>query len=50
MKKVNKKYQQIQARGKAACGTYPGQNRARTFADKKHKANKYACRGNYDQG
>ena len=28
-----------------AIGTYPGQNRARTFVDRKHRANKYACRG-----
>jgi len=27
-----------------AIGTFPGMNRARTFADRKHLANKYACR------
>jgi hypothetical protein len=28
-----------------AIGTFPGMGRARTFADRKHKANKNACRG-----
>lgn len=28
-----------------APGTYPGQNRARTFVDRRKKANKGACRG-----
>jgi len=37
--------ERLLARAKPACGTYPGQNRARTFADRKHKANKNACRG-----
>lgn len=37
--------ERLLARPKAACGTYPGANRARTFVDRKHKANKNACRG-----
>ena len=37
--------ERLVARPKAACGTYPGQNRARTFVDRKRKANKNACRG-----
>lgn len=37
--------ERILARPKAAIGTYPGANRARTFVDRKHKANKSACRG-----
>ena len=28
-----------------AIGTFPGMGRARTFVDRKHRANKYACRG-----
>jgi hypothetical protein len=28
-----------------AIGTFPGMGRARTFKDRKHHANKYACRG-----
>ena len=44
--------ERIVARTKPACGTYPGANRARTFVDRKHKANKSACRGKvqHDQG
>lgn len=41
--------ERILARPKAAIGTYPGANRARTFADRKHKANKNACRGRVRQ-
>ncbi len=37
--------EKILARVRVACGTYPGQNRARTFVDRKKKANKNACRG-----
>jgi hypothetical protein len=37
--------ERIVARPKAAIGTYPGQNRARRFVDRKRKANKQACRG-----
>lgn len=37
--------ERILARPKVATGTYPGQNRARTFVDRKRKANKLACRG-----
>ena len=37
--------ERILARAKPACGTFPGMNRARTFVDRKHKANKNACRG-----
>jgi len=36
--------EKILARPKVACGTYPGQNRARWFADRKKKANKGKCR------
>ena len=37
--------ERIVARPKAAIGTFPGMNRARTFVDRKRKANKNACRG-----
>jgi hypothetical protein len=37
--------ERIVARSKPAIGTYPGQNRARKFVDRKRKANKNACRG-----
>ncbi len=37
--------EKILARPKVACGTYPGQNRARRFVDRKKAANKSACRG-----
>jgi hypothetical protein len=37
--------ERIVARHKPACGTFPGMGRARTFVDRKHKANKNACRG-----
>jgi hypothetical protein len=39
--------EKILARPKPAIGTYPGQNRSRKFVDRKKKANKNACRGNY---
>jgi len=39
------KNERIMARPKAAVGTFPGMNRARTFVDRKRKANKNACRG-----
>lgn len=37
--------ERILLRTKVAVGTYPGQNRARTFTDRKKAANKKACRG-----
>lgn len=37
----------LAALSKVACGTYPGQNRARKFVDRKRRANKSACRGKY---
>jgi hypothetical protein len=37
--------EKIVARHKPACGTFPGMGRARTFKDRKHHANKNACRG-----
>jgi len=37
--------ERILAAAKAPCGTYPGANRSRKFVDRKHKANKQACRG-----
>lgn len=40
--------ERIVARPKPAIGTYPGQNRARTFVDRKKKANRNACRGKVD--
>lgn len=33
-----------------APGTYPGQNRARVFKDRKKEANRRACRGKYQPG
>jgi hypothetical protein len=33
-----------------AIGTFPGMGRARTFVDRKHRANKYACRGRVRHG
>lgn len=40
------KLELIQAMKRAtAPGTYPGQNRARTFVDRKKKADKNKCRG-----
>jgi hypothetical protein len=44
-KKPQTKAERILARPKPAIGTFPGMNRARTFADRKRKANKSACRG-----
>jgi len=41
------KAEKILARPRFACGTYPGQNRSRTFVDRKKQANKQACRGDY---
>lgn len=41
------KAERVLARPKVACGTYPGQNRARKFVDRKRRANKSACRGKY---
>lgn len=37
--------ERILARTKVAIGTYPGQNRARTFRDRRKEANRKACRG-----
>ena len=37
--------EKILQRLKVPCGTFPGMNRARTFADRKKKANRNACRG-----
>ena len=37
--------ERILAAAKVACGTYPGANRARTFADRKKEARRKACRG-----
>lgn len=37
--------EKILARPKPAIGTFPGMNRSRKFADRKHRANKNACRG-----
>ena len=40
--------EKILLRTRVAIGTYPGQNRARTFKDRKKDANKKACRkGNW---
>jgi hypothetical protein len=36
--------ERILARPKPAIGTYPGQNRARTFIDRKKEAKRKACR------
>ena len=46
VKKIPKltREEKIIARMKAHCGTYPGQNRARKFVDRKKRANKNACR------
>lgn len=41
--------EKILARPKPAIGTYPGQNRARYFVDRKKKANKGKCRGKVAQ-
>jgi len=38
------KAEKVLARPKVACGTYPGQNRARRFKDRKKEANRKACR------
>ena len=42
--------ERILARPKVATGTYPGQNRARVFVDRKKKANKNKCRGKVSAG
>ena len=39
------KLELIKARTKVPCGTFPGQNRARKFKNRKKDANKKACRG-----
>jgi hypothetical protein len=39
------KTERILAATKVAVGTYPGQNRARTFKDRKKEARRKACRG-----
>jgi len=42
------KLEQIQAKN-VPCGMFPGMNRSRKFVDRKHKANKNACRGRVEQ-
>ena len=45
-KKLSDRGQRIMAnRIKPAIGTFPGQNRARKFRDRKREANRQACRG-----
>lgn len=43
--KIATRREMILATVHSKVGTYPGANRARTFVDKRHKANKSACRG-----
>jgi len=41
--------ERILARPRFAVGTYPGQNRARKFVDRKKAADKRRCRGKVDR-